>query len=814
MEPIDTFKIVIVGGGIAGLTLANMLEKFDLDYVLLESHGTIAPVVGASIGLFPNGLRILDQIDCYQAIEQIFEGGIPYNSQNTRDENGNFISSIEGFYTKLKKRHGYGLFFFDRQKLLEILYDNLRYKQNVLLNKRVARVNLVDGGVNVICADNSVFSGTIVVGADGIHSSVRAAMTELANQIEPGYFDPNELESIPCRYKCSFGIAQHVPGWVRGELYHITGKGRSQLVISGPDDKVYWFMFEQLPEIQYGKGIPKFSKEDEAEFVKCNSDVAITPRITFRQVYAKRLSSALTPLHEVAFKKWFFNRIITLGDSAHKPHPIGGQGGNGAIESCAELVNAISRTKARRGGNLGGLTDKDVETLFTETQSARRARADLIIKEGHDTQALFAYENLAVSSVVFKVLQPLFGGEAILDVLSSVIVGSSKIERLPVPHRPRVIPFHDELPEKPINTETHNRVRLAFLGAMGLIIFMGLKPLALPIPALELWSSSQVKLKWFGDCPINQSFNLLVGVLAVPIDSGGSSANFHLWNFIFQLISPLLIYAIEGYRAGHRATPLAVPIMYSIAMQVQGIGRIGPIYAALSAFFSHDTPLGQALPLQVVECLIPAITIGFVIPTVMALVPNPNTMAWHGWNGIWQFAPPLFNALLALTSSALRKWRVHRQPPFRTDLEQERDARLGERDFVPLLKTVYIYAFAVQATAHITSVTYAWHHPSINLAETFFALPNPLNRDWNLPSVGETMAAVLRYDMFLAVTAFFGSNIYSIWNLRRLGYIKTREALNAALAVLVGQVFVGSGATWAGLWYWREDKITAPRQTF
>lgn len=64
----DTFRVVIVGGGVAGLTLANMLGKFDIDYIILESHGDIAPAVGASIGLFPNGLRILDQIDCYERV--------------------------------------------------------------------------------------------------------------------------------------------------------------------------------------------------------------------------------------------------------------------------------------------------------------------------------------------------------------------------------------------------------------------------------------------------------------------------------------------------------------------------------------------------------------------------------------------------------------------------------------------------------------------------------------------------------------------------------------------------------------------------
>lgn len=57
------FKVLIAGGGVAGLTLANMLEKLNIDYQILESYKSLTPQVGASLGLAPNGLRILDQID-------------------------------------------------------------------------------------------------------------------------------------------------------------------------------------------------------------------------------------------------------------------------------------------------------------------------------------------------------------------------------------------------------------------------------------------------------------------------------------------------------------------------------------------------------------------------------------------------------------------------------------------------------------------------------------------------------------------------------------------------------------------------------
>lgn len=336
MTASGNFKVVIVGGGVAGLSLANMLERFDLDYVILESHSDIAPPVGASIGMFPNGLRILDQLGCFEAIKEVFGGVAPYNTAYTRGANGESLFVMNDFFLRMEKRQvnypllgadlmlivsprfGYGLYFFDRQNLLQILYDNLKHKEKVLLQKKVSGVNLVKNGVEVFCADRSVFSGTLVVGADGVHSQVRQSMTDLGHQLQPGYFDPSENNKVPCYYRCSFGIAQHVPNWVGGEQHMVFGQGCSQLVVSGPDDKVYWFLFEKLPETKYGKDIPKYTREDEAEFAKRNKDVPITTTVKWGDVYAERISSTLTPLHEVVYKKWFFQRIITLGDSAHK----------------------------------------------------------------------------------------------------------------------------------------------------------------------------------------------------------------------------------------------------------------------------------------------------------------------------------------------------------------------------------------------------------------------------------------------------------------------------------------------------------------
>lgn len=58
-------KLIIVGGSVAGLSLANMLEQAGLDFIILEAYKDIAPQVGASIAIYPQFARILDQIGCW-----------------------------------------------------------------------------------------------------------------------------------------------------------------------------------------------------------------------------------------------------------------------------------------------------------------------------------------------------------------------------------------------------------------------------------------------------------------------------------------------------------------------------------------------------------------------------------------------------------------------------------------------------------------------------------------------------------------------------------------------------------------------------
>lgn len=91
-------------------------------------------------------------------------------------------------------RHGYPIVFLDRRMLIQILYDNIRQKNKVLLSERVVSVKTHPSHASVTTKKGQTYTGAFVVGGDGIHSTVRQKMWEEARKIDPTWFDPNEEE--------------------------------------------------------------------------------------------------------------------------------------------------------------------------------------------------------------------------------------------------------------------------------------------------------------------------------------------------------------------------------------------------------------------------------------------------------------------------------------------------------------------------------------------------------------------------------------------------------------------------------------------
>jgi 2-polyprenyl-6-methoxyphenol hydroxylase-like FAD-dependent oxidoreductase len=210
------------------------------------------------------------------------------------------------------------MMFFDRQWLLQVLYEHVKHKDRLLAQHRVSQIDVSESGVQVTTDNGKTFCGTIVTGVDGVYSTARHEMRRIANEIQPGYFPTADENNASCHYRCIFGISKDVPDFPDDEQSMVIGEGHSFLVMSGPEKRVYWFFFNKLPEAKFGDEIPKYTREDEAKLVERNRSLPITEKVKFGDIYAKRISSTLTPLHEFVFQKWFFHRILLMGDSVHK----------------------------------------------------------------------------------------------------------------------------------------------------------------------------------------------------------------------------------------------------------------------------------------------------------------------------------------------------------------------------------------------------------------------------------------------------------------------------------------------------------------
>ena len=67
----NLLRAIIVGAGPTGLALAHCLSAAGIDFVIIERHRSVVQESGASIGLWPQGVRLLHQLKLLDAAEQI-----------------------------------------------------------------------------------------------------------------------------------------------------------------------------------------------------------------------------------------------------------------------------------------------------------------------------------------------------------------------------------------------------------------------------------------------------------------------------------------------------------------------------------------------------------------------------------------------------------------------------------------------------------------------------------------------------------------------------------------------------------------------
>src|SRR5690348_5497356 len=167
-------KVVIVGGGIGGITAMLALRQRGIDAELFEQAPAFGQV-GAGLQVSSNAARILLRLGLGEALKRVatYPEGRDYRGWDTAERL---------YYTPLGQKaeahFGSPYYAAHRAELLDVLLSGLG-DHGFRLGSRVERIDQDQGSVSLTLADGSVAHGDILIGADGIHSTVRAQLFEI-----------------------------------------------------------------------------------------------------------------------------------------------------------------------------------------------------------------------------------------------------------------------------------------------------------------------------------------------------------------------------------------------------------------------------------------------------------------------------------------------------------------------------------------------------------------------------------------------------------------------------------------------------------
>jgi 2-polyprenyl-6-methoxyphenol hydroxylase-like FAD-dependent oxidoreductase len=333
-------RIVIVGGGIGGLSLARELAVRGIQSSVLERAAQLNPV-GAGIIMNPNAMRVLERNGLADAVRA---ESWPYLTRETRDRRGRLLAmrDYRPLYESGKLAEG-GLV--HRAHLLEVLYRSLP-AGTVRFGAPVEKVRDIE-------AD-------LVVGADGIHSQVRR---ELFGEMTPRYMG----------YRSHRLIMDNVAG-VRCFTEYL-GRGQRIGLVPISITKLYvWTTFNSPRNANSSVDLPHLFAQ-------------------FTDEGLRRLFSALpapeaiitTEIEELWSDDWVLlsphGAAVLLGDAAHAMTPNIGQGAGMAMEDAAVLAEELA-------------SGAEIEHALGNYARRRKPRVETVVRVsrevGKDGQRSFA----------------------------------------------------------------------------------------------------------------------------------------------------------------------------------------------------------------------------------------------------------------------------------------------------------------------------------------------------------------------------------------------------------------------------------------
>jgi 2-polyprenyl-6-methoxyphenol hydroxylase-like FAD-dependent oxidoreductase len=349
--------VLIIGGGIGGITAALALRRKGVEVAVYERSPLVAEV-GAGISLWPNAIKALRKIgvDSLDSISVVNREGV------IRRANGAVLAQGSG--PALEQRLGGGVVVFHRAELLAAL---IQAAANVPVYAGHECTGIDEEGSHVSARfrHGAVAHGDVIVGADGLRSTVRRSLGIAGDVRYSGYTAWRSIVTFDVR---------------RFEAGESWGRGRRFGFVPLSGGRVYWYATRNAPEGELDDG-QDAQPELRNLFADWHEPIPALIRASTRGSILRNDIYDRQPV-----SPWGRGRVTLLGDAAHPMTPDLGQGACQAIEDGLELARALDR-------------HADPEQALRQYEAARTERTASIVMASRRIGALGQLQNPVLCSV-------------------------------------------------------------------------------------------------------------------------------------------------------------------------------------------------------------------------------------------------------------------------------------------------------------------------------------------------------------------------------------------------------------------------------
>jgi 2-polyprenyl-6-methoxyphenol hydroxylase-like FAD-dependent oxidoreductase len=308
---------IVVGAGPGGLATALALRRAGIEPTVYERRADLTEV-GSGLTLWPNAMRALGRIGAADAVRAV---SAPAHGIAIRAASGRVLDSTGP--ELMRRRFSGGGAALHRADLQRVLADLLG-RDSIRLGAGLTEVHADGSGLTAAFDDGSRAGAALLVGADGIRSTVRGAV----------------LGDVPLRY-AGYSVWRAVTHWaLPGAVGSLTmGRGAQFGLFPMPGGRVYWFASLNLPE-RVGAQAGGASGRDRliAAFDGWHDPIpGVIAATDPEEIVATPIHDAAPPARRVG------GGIALVGDAAHPATPALGQGACQAIEDAVVLGRCLER---------------------------------------------------------------------------------------------------------------------------------------------------------------------------------------------------------------------------------------------------------------------------------------------------------------------------------------------------------------------------------------------------------------------------------------------------------------------------------------